>query len=128
MDKSQVPRDFCKQILELDKTIRFAGIADKFGKMVMTAYRKGTTSLLSKHESVLSVMQSSIRMGTRKTMQPQLGKIVYTFTVYEKVKRASIPLHNFAVLMVSFDPESDHETLILKKILPLVKKHGLHRD
>ena len=125
---TQVPKDLCKQILEFDKTIRFAGIADKFGKIVMAGYRKGSVPLLSKEESVLSFMQTSIRMGTRKTMQAKLGKIVYAFALYEKVKRVTIPLSNYSVLMSSFDIEADHESIISKKILPLVKKHGLSRD
>jgi len=124
----QVPNDFCKQILEFDKGIRFTGIADKFGKIVMTEYRKRSVPLLSKQEAVLSVMRSAIRLGTRKTLQPSLGKIVYSFTLYEKVKTATIPLSNHSFLMVSFDSEADHESIILKKILPLVKKHGLRRD
>jgi len=128
MSSSQPPKDFCKQILEFDKTIRFAGIADKFGKIVMAEYRKGLVPLLSKEESALSVVRTSIISGIRKTMQAKLGKIVYSFTFYEKVKRATIPLSNYSILMVSFDIEADHESVILKKILPFVKKHGLLRD
>jgi len=126
--EKQIPKDLCKQILEFDKTIRFAAIADKFGKVVMEEYRKGAFPLLSKEEAALSVMQASIRMGSRKTMQPRLGKIVYSFTLHEKVKRATVPLSNHSVLMVSFDTEVDHESIIFKKILPLIKEHGLHRD
>lgn len=125
---SKVRNDLCKQIIGFDKTIRFAGIADKFGKIVMEEYRKGTFPLLSKEESALSVLQTSIRMGIGKTMQARLGKIVYTFTEYEKIKRATIPLSDHSVLMVSFEKEGDHESMIWKKILPLVKKHGLRRD
>ena len=121
----KVPKDFCKQILTFDKSMRYAGVADKFGKVIMAEYRKGYTPLLSKQESVLSAMRSVIIMGTRKIMQPTLGKIVYAFTLYEKVKRATIPLTNNFVLMVSFDIEADHESIILKKILPFIQNHGL---
>lgn len=80
MVRVQLAKDLCRHILELDKSIRFAGIADRFGKIVMEEYRKGLFPLLSKEEAALSVLQTSIRMGSRKTMQPKLGKIVYTFT------------------------------------------------
>ena len=47
----------CKQILELDKTIRFAGIASIEGKLIAQEYREGLESLLTKEESELSVVQ-----------------------------------------------------------------------
>jgi hypothetical protein len=123
-----IPADFCSRIVELDKNIRFAGVADRFGKVIMAEYRKGLVPLLSKEESVLSVMQSSIRMGTRKTLQPTLGRVVYSMTLYEKVVLASVPLNNLDFLVVSFDTKADNRSVILKKILPLVKKLGLHKD
>lgn len=125
MDKPQLLEDLCKQVLKLDKSIRFAGIADKFGKIVVSEYRIGTTPLLSKEEAILSAVRTVIIMGTRQALRPALGKIVYSFALYEKVKRATMPLRNQLVLLVSFDKEADHEPIILKKILPLVKEHDL---
>jgi len=119
-----IPQDFCKQILESDKHIRFAGISDRYGKIVMEEYRRGTLPLLSKEESALSFLQTSMRMGSRKSMQARLGKIVYAFTFYEKVKRVTIPLSGHSILMVSFDIEADHDSII-KKTLSLIKKHQL---
>jgi len=51
-------KDFCDQILDLDKTIRFAGVADMHGKIAMQSYREGSTPLLTKEESELSALQS----------------------------------------------------------------------
>ena len=121
-------KQFCKQILQLDKRIRFAGISDKFGKTIVTEYRKESSPLLSKQEAALSFTQSAIRMGSRKTLQTKLGKLIYTFSWYEKVKRATIQLNNSSVLLLSFDVEAPHEEMILNKIIPLAKKHGLLRD
>jgi hypothetical protein len=63
-------------------------------------------------------------MNTRRDLQSQIGKPIYSFTLYEKIKRATISLENeeYPVLMVSFDIKSDHESIILNKILPAVKK------
>jgi hypothetical protein len=43
--------------------------------------------------------------------------------MYEKIKRATISLDNkeYNILMVSFDAEADHESIILNKIIPFVK-------
>jgi hypothetical protein len=115
-------RNLCKQILQLDKTIRFVGIAGIEGKLIAQEYREGVQSFLTKEESELSVLQSIIRTGTRKVLEEKVGKTIYAFALYEKVKRASMPLGDSNILMVSFDIEANHEDIILNKILPLVSK------
>ncbi|HEX7033607.1 MAG TPA: hypothetical protein VF172_11465 [Nitrososphaera sp.] len=115
----------CKQILALDKTIRFAGVADRFGKIIAYQYREGLLPLLDTKDSEKSIKQSAIRMSTRRTLEDKLGKTVYAFTMYEKVKRVTIPMptksHGEEILMVSFDLESNHEQIILEKIIPLIR-------
>ena len=37
----------CKKIIELDDTIRFAGIPNKFGKQIVVAYRRRVKSTLN---------------------------------------------------------------------------------
>lgn len=116
--------ELCNAILELDQGIRFAGIATRFGKVVASIYRQGLDPLLTRQESELSVTQSIIRMGTRQTLEQKLGKTVYAFAMYEKIKRATIPMRDSDnhILMVSFENKSDHERLILEKIIPLVRE------
>ena len=115
--------ELCNAILSLDDGIRFVGIATRFGKVVASIYRQGLEPLLTSQESELSVTQSIIRMGTRQTLEQKLGKTVYAFAMYEKIKRATIPMRDpdSHILMVSFEKGCDHERLILEKILPLVK-------
>ncbi len=119
------PEDFCTQILELNKNIRFAGVVDKFGKMAMSEYRKGLVPLLSREQAMSSILQASIRMGSRKVMQSSLGKIIYSMTLYEKVVMVSIPLGDHSLLMISFETKGDHESILMKEILPFLGKHGL---
>lgn len=85
---------FCREILCLDAGIRFAGVADRIGRLVAAEYRPDLKKkpLLTKEESELSAIQSILRMGTRATLEGKLGRVVYAFTQYEKVKRATIPL------------------------------------
>jgi hypothetical protein len=69
-------------------------------------------------------------MATRKDMMSKLGKPIYSFTLYEKVKRATVLLENSnnsdcpPILMVSFDNNNEvgtfQEYMILNGILPLV--------
>ena len=116
--------NLCDQILKIDPSIRFVGIANKMGKTITSAYRKGSDHLLTEDESDLSTIESVLRMLTRGDLQSKTGKPIYSFTLYEKVKRATIPLDNdeYPVLMVSFDIEGDNESLIKNKLLPLLKE------
>ena len=115
--------NLCKQIIELDSTIRFAGIPNKFGKQIVVEYRKDLAPLLTDSESELYAIESVIRMNTRKDYESKLGKPIYSFTLYEKIKRTTISLDNkdYPILMVSFDTDADHESIILNKIIPFVK-------
>jgi len=63
-------------------------------------------------------------MNTRKDFESKLGKPIYSFTLYEKLKRVTISLdsRDYPILMVSFDIHADHETTILEKIIPFVEK------
>lgn len=114
--------DFCSSMLRLDRGIRFVGVADREGQLIGHAYRKGIVPLLTPKETEISVLQSFIRMGTRATLEQKLGDTVYSFTMYKKVKRVTIPLRNSSkithIFMVSFDVEVNHEPIVLNGILP----------
>ena len=122
-------RQICIQILDLDKSIRFAGIASLEGKILAGEYREGIEPLLTLQESELSIMQSLMRMSMRKALEGKLGKTEYATAVYQKVKRSTISLFNEgeksdSYLMVSFERQANHEALINDKILPFLQKIG----
>lgn len=80
--------DFCANMLKLNKGIRFAGVADRDGRLIGHAYRKGIVPLLTPKEAEISVLQSFIRMGTRATLEQKLGDTVYSFTLYKKGQKS----------------------------------------
>ena len=125
--------DICNQILEIDKSIRFSGFANNMGTIIAAQHREGKEkeqSLLTKDELEKSAIGCVLRMVTRKDMMWKLGKPIYSFTLYEKEKRATILLENSnnsdcpPILMVSFDNNNEagayQESIILNGILPLV--------
>lgn len=129
MSKTQLSGDFilcntCDQILELDSCIRFAGFANNMGRIIAARYRNKLDPLLTVDESELSFIESVLRMSTRIDMRSKLGKPIYSCTLYEKVKRATVLLDNkdHPILMVSFDSDIsgfDHDSIIMNGILPL---------
>ena len=124
----------CKLILEADGSIRFVGVANKFGTQIASQYRKGLVPLLTESQSQLSIIESAIRMYTRieeKDVKSKLGNPIYSFTLYEKkIKRATFLLENedYPILMVSLDKEedavakADHGYVTLNKILSILKE------
>jgi hypothetical protein len=66
-------------------------------------------------------------MNTRKDFESKLGRPIYSFTLYEKIKRATITLESeeYPILMVSFDKQADHDHVIIDKMLPIIRKEGL---
>jgi hypothetical protein len=119
--------DICLSVLELDSGIRFAAIVSSKGKILAAEFREGTKPLLSLQESELSVMQSLIRMSIRRTLESRLGMKIHVVAVYQKVNRAKISLFNKSgkcdcYLMVSFEKQAHHVTIINKKILPFLEE------
>ena len=90
--------DICNHILEIDNSIRFAGFANNMGTVIaaqqrealMSVEKEKEQSLLTKDDLGLSAIESVLRMVTRKDMMPKLGEPIYSFTLYEKVRRATI--------------------------------------
>jgi hypothetical protein len=117
----------CSSILESDRNIRFVGIPNKMGNQIISRYRTGLTPLLTPEETEKLAIDSVLRMNTRKDFESKLGKPIYSFTLYRKVKRTTIALENkeYPVLMASFDIEANHENIIVNKIIPMINEVGL---
>ncbi len=131
MPSSSVPyayaKQICNQVLELDISIRFAGIANNMGTLIAYRLRKGLVPLLDEGELQNSIMKTVLRMKTREDYESKLGDVIYTFALYKRVKRASIPLNHpdLAVLTMSFDMGADQDSIIMDKILPVLKQGKL---
>jgi hypothetical protein len=72
-------------------------------------------------------IQSILRLNTRKDFASRFGKPIYSFTLYEKVKRVTIALKNkdYPILMVLFDILANHEHIVMNKIFPVIRRECL---
>ena len=120
-------RLLCNQIQESDSSVRFVGIPNKMGRQIVSSHRHDLALLLTPQEIEMFAIESVLRMNTRKDFESKLGKPIYSFTLYEKVKRATITLESkeYPIVMVSFDIQADHDHIIMDKILPIIRKEGL---
>ena len=134
MSSSSTPygyaKEICNQVLQLDKSIRFAGIANNMGTLIAYKSREGIVPLLNEEELQNSIMKTVLRMKTREDFESKLGDVIYTFALYKRVKRASIPLDHpdLAVITVSFDMAADQDSIIMDKILPILKQKKLTEE
>jgi len=117
-------KEICNKVIDLDKSIGFAGIANNMGTLTAYKIREGLIPLLNEEELENSMMKTVLRMKTREDHESKLGEVIYTFALYKRVKRASIPLDHldFSVLTVSFDMAADHDSIIIDKILPVLNR------
>jgi hypothetical protein len=118
--------EFCQLILGLDESIRFVGIAALNGAILAMKYRANLIPLLTQEETAWSIKYSVWRMESRRDLEEKLGKTLYVVATYEKIKRATIPVgqDGQSILIVSFDNESDAESIIRNKILTVIKPYG----
>jgi hypothetical protein len=117
----------CSQIQKADRSVRYVGLANKMGTRIEDHYRNGLDPLLKEDELDLSALESALRMNLRCNIQHKLGKPLYSFTQYEKVKRVTIPIYDddYQILMISFDRDVENEYIILEKVLSLLKNANI---
>jgi hypothetical protein len=122
-------QEFCDKVIMLDKSIRFAAIADEDGKLVATSERKGLRPLLTLEERAQYAITAATRQYTRLRWEYLLGKINYATSHYAKLVRATIPIADensrlSYVLLLSFDVNTANvHDVITRKIIPLVSKN-----
>ena len=120
-------KKICNDVLQLDNSIRLVAIANKMGSLVAYQLRKGLVPLLNEEDLQNNIMKAVLRMKTREDFESKLGDVVYTFALYKKVKRATIPLEHsdLSILTLAFDMAANHESIIMDKILPLIRQEKL---
>ena len=109
----------CKEILDLDPKIRFAGVCDESGEIKFGGQREGLDNLLTA-ETKRSNLQALARWGLRNSLSSKVGKGKYAMAEYEKIKRITAPLDNDHLLLVTTEVDADHQNII-GKVLNLIQ-------
>ena len=121
----------CKQIQQLDNSIRFVGIANNLGSLIATAYRNGLTPLMNEQETSHYAIQAVLRATTREDFEPKIGRLEYSIGKYERLIRATVPIRlfdkddesKFYYLLLSFDLKSNAIDVIEDKVMPFIEKN-----
>lgn len=110
----------CNSIFDVDENIRFVGMIDEMGKLIVGDMKKDTPSLEKNDGSIRLYLGYAINNILRRDFDNVFGKVLYTFSEREKIKLLTVPMDNY-LLLVSIDKLSDHVKLI-NKIMDVVKK------
>jgi hypothetical protein len=126
----QILSDICKQILDTDEFIRFAGIANRMGNLEATTYRQGLVPLMTRDETSQYAIQAVLRAATRQDFEANTGRLQYSIGKYEKLIRATVPIllsnsdyEGKFYLLLSFDVGSDAKSIIENKVIPCIEKN-----
>jgi hypothetical protein len=122
----------CKQIQQLDNSIRFVGIANNLGSLIATLYRNGLTPLMDEQETSHYAIQVVLRAATREDFESKIGRLEYSIGKYEKLIRATVPIRflgssdyesKFYYLLISFDLRSNVIDVIENKVMQYIEKN-----
>jgi hypothetical protein len=114
---------FTKQVLKLDASIRWIGIANKFGVLLNAEYREGIKPLMTEEENEEYASLTVTRQKTRIKFESKIGPLIYAFGRYERLNRATLQINENYYLLVALEVEAkNYDELIMEKLVPLVKK------
>jgi hypothetical protein len=122
-DDDELISTFVKKVVNLNKSIRWVGMANQLGIIIKETYREGLRPLLTNEENLEYAANTIARHKERIKYEPKIGKLEYTLVKYEKVNRIMIPLNNNNnYLLFSLDVEEiDYDKIIKEKIIPFVE-------
>lgn len=114
---------FCEELLNLDISLRWIGISNKYGVLINVEQRQGLQPLMSEEESEEYTAAAISRYRTRVKFQTKIGKLNYAVGRYENVTRVTVPISNDYFVLLTVDKEINYDDIILKKIIPFIEKN-----
>ena len=115
---------FSEQLLRFEKSIRWIGIANKYGVLLNVEYRDNLTPFMTEEENEEYVANAVKRYKTRLKFQTKIGVLNYAFGRYEKISRVTIPINQDYYLLLTLDAdEKNYDDLIMNKIIPFINKY-----
>lgn len=122
-DDDELSPTYVKKVMNLNKSIRWVGMANQLGMIIKETYREDLRPLLTNEENLEYAANTIARHKERIKYEPKIGKLEYTLVKYEKVNRIMIPLNNNNnYLLFSLDVEEiDYDKIIKEKIIPFVE-------
>ena len=114
--------ELCKNILELDSKIRFAGVVNTKGVLITNLEQKGVEQYLSPDELKMSIHYSMWEWEKSQNLSHELGFERSSVLEYDKVTLISIPIDSSNLLVASIEPIEDYFKVI-SEIKPIIQNY-----
>ncbi len=100
----------CDSLLE-EPGMRFAGVVNRMGRLVVGRFREGVKSHLDDKEDGMAYMEFAMEVFLRTEFDDKLGAVEYVLSKRKKINVISIPVGGHVVL-VSTEPGADVEGIV----------------
>ena len=115
--------EFSKTMLNLDPSVRWMGVASKFGILVNAEHREGLEQLMTDEENEEYAALTVTRHKTRLKFQPKIGDLIYAVGKYEKIIRVTIKINEDYFLLLTLDIDAkDYDSILVEKVIPLIRE------
>ncbi|MDH2908477.1 MAG: hypothetical protein PXX83_10350 [Candidatus Nitrosotalea sp.] len=109
MDKDEL----CKQVLDLDSRIRFAGLINENGRLVAGGMKSGLKSLEDFRDDEMLYMELVLRAKMRKEFDKVLGPVKFAMSYRDMLIIMSFPVDG-NILLISVEKDIDFSKLPFK--------------
>jgi hypothetical protein len=124
--KNTVLEGFVLNVLALDKSIRWVGVASSEGELLLVKRRKDLVPLMTHEENQEYTLSAIRRHKSRVKFQEKIGKLLYALGKYEKLTRVVAPINDNFYLLITFDVEElNFDYLMVEKVIPFVTANKL---
>ncbi len=106
-----------------DGEIRFAGLIDEQGNLIIGDFRKGLVPFENDEEQKKIFQELAVRVATGKKFDYPMGAVKYSASRREKLVMMSFPIDNH-ILMVTAEPHVNIDRLAYKIIQKLGNTWG----
>ena len=107
MEEHEFLLEICIAVLGTDKNIRFAGVMDNEGKLLVAKYRKNIQKPLIASSSTKDMSSSSFYAGhltvsIKKQFESHLGELHFQLTEFERVRLLQFQSHLEKIVIFVF--------------------------
>jgi len=114
---------FTREVLNLDKSIRWVGVANKYGILLNTEHREGLQPIMTDEENEEYAQLTVTRHKTRVRFEPKTGPLIYALGKYEKLYRVTLHINTDYFLLITLDvEEKNFDSIVTEKVIPLVNR------
>lgn len=112
--------ELCNKVLDVEPHVRFSGILNSRGDLIVESNKDDSSKLLSAEEVKMSVHYTFQRWTSIQNLEHKIGKEKTNITEFEKVTLISLLLNDGNLLLLSSEPGANYMEIIskVKQIIP----------